>query len=284
MDRVRSRRDVLGAALGGAAAIAAAGIIRPISANAASTAVLTEVDNPTAAETSITNSDGSDQAVALRGTVTDIGVGLVGETQHGTGVLGTSEGGSTGVAGFSGDPNGYPGVTGNAAGVYGVGIAPVADPTALNIGVLGSGDLAGIWGAGPIGVVGNGAPAIVGLGDGLGPPGLYGTAVYAFSGAAPPTPPDNVGVYAGADPTGIALQVNGRVKLSRSGRAAVSKGKSSHAVAIGGLTSANLVIATLQTHRTGVYITAAVPTTGRFTLYLNKAVTATTYFAWVVLN
>ena len=72
--------------------------------------------------------------------------------------------------------------------------------------------------------------------------------------------------------------------LRRSGRAAVSKGKSSHAVTVSGLTSSNLVIATLQTHRTGVYVAAAVPTTGRFTLYLNKAVTATTYFAWVVLN
>jgi len=27
-----------------------------------------------------------------------------------------------------------------------------------------------------------------------------------------------------------------------------------------------------------------VPTTGKFTLYLNKTVTATTYFAWFVLN
>jgi hypothetical protein len=198
--------------------------------------------------------------------------------------LGTSEIGSLGVAGFSGDPNGYPGVTGTSAGVYGVGIAPLADPLALNVGVLGSGDLAGVWGAGSLGVVGVGAPAVTGFGDGLGPPGLFGTAVYGFSGSTPPAPPDNVGVWAGADPGGYALQVNGRAKFSRSGRAAVSKGKSGRIVTIAGLTSSNLVIATLQTRRTGVYILAAVPTTGKFTLYLNRAVTATTYFAWLVLN
>lgn len=118
MDKARSRRDVLGAAIGGAAAIAAAGVLRPLGVRAASTAVMTEVDNPTAAETSITNSATGDTS-ALRGTVTDVGVGLIGEAQSGAGVLGTSELGSLGVAGFSGDPNGYPGVTGTGAGVYG---------------------------------------------------------------------------------------------------------------------------------------------------------------------
>ena len=284
MDKVRSRRDVLGAAIGGAAALAAATIVRPIAARAASTAVMTEVDNPSAAETSITNSDSSDTAVAFRGTVTDIGVGLKGETQGGAGVLGTSEGGSLGVAGFSGDPNGYPGVTGIGAGVFGSYGPPVSDPSAANPGVLGTGNLAGVWGAGPLGVVGVGAPAIVGFGDGLGPPGQFGAGVYGFAGETPPEPPNNVGVWAGADPGGYALQVVGRAKFSRSGRTAVSAGKSSKIVLISGLTSSNLVIATLQTHRTGVYITAAVPTTGRFTLYLNKSVTATTYFAWLVLG
>jgi hypothetical protein len=283
MDKVRSRRDVLGAAIGGAAALAAASVIRPLSMRAASTAVMTEVDNPTGSETSITNS-ASGETTALRGTVTDIGIGLTGETQTGAGVLGTSEGGSLGVAGFSGDPNGYPGVTGIGAGVYGFYGPPASDPSAVNPGVLGDGNLAGVWGAGPIGVAGVGAPAIVGFGDGLGPPGQFGTAVYGFAGATPPEPPNNVGVWAGADAGGFALQVNGRAKFSRSGRTAVSAGKSSKIVLLSGLTSSNLVIATLQTHRTGVYIAAAVPTTGRFTLYLNKAVTATTYFAWFVLN
>lgn len=150
--------------------------------------------------------------------------------------------------------------------------------------MFGSGNLAGVWGAGPIGVVGVGAPAVIGFGDGLGPPGQFGTAIYGYAGAAPPEPPNNVGVWAGADSTGYALQVSGRAKFSRSGRTSIASGKSSKVVLIPGLTSANLVIATLQTHRTGVYVAAAVPTTGKFTLYLNKTVTATTYFAWFVLN
>ena len=44
------------------------------------------------------------------------------------------------------------------------------------------------------------------------------------------------------------------------------------------------MIVTLQTYRSGVYVAAAVPTAGKFTVYLNKTVTGTTYFAWFIIN
>jgi hypothetical protein len=50
------------------------------------------------------------------------------------------------------------------------------------------------------------------------------------------------------------------------------------------MTASSFVLATLQTRRTGVYVAAAVPAAGKFTLYLNQAVSATTYFAYIVLN
>jgi hypothetical protein len=52
------------------------------------------------------------------------------------------------------------------------------------------------------------------------------------------------------------------------------------------LSSASLVLATLQQHTTGVYVVAAVPhiTGSSFTVYLSKAPSASTKVAWFVVN
>jgi hypothetical protein len=52
------------------------------------------------------------------------------------------------------------------------------------------------------------------------------------------------------------------------------------------LTSASLVLATLQQHATGLYVLAAVPNVSgsSFTVYLSKAVSAATKVAWFVVN
>jgi hypothetical protein len=285
-----SRRAVLAAAVGGAAALAAEAITRPLSAQAASTALMTEVDNPTAAKTSISavSSLYSEGDIGFETNVGDVATALHGDSPGGVGVHGTNDlsgagvlgdsNGATGVFGRTGDPNGYPGVAGISAGVYGYsGVAGAA-------GVAADGDV-GVSAGGFIGVFGVGAPGMVGLGDGLGPPGQYGTGIYGYSGSgAPPEPPDNIGVYARGDGTAIGLKVQGKAQFSRSGRTYVSAGHATRAVTYAGVTTSSLVIATLQTYRTGVFIAAAVPSAGKFTIYLNKAVSGTTYVAFFIIN
>jgi hypothetical protein len=95
------------------------------------------------------------------------------------------------------------------------------------------------------------------------------------------------GVYARAS-TGTALQVSGKVRFSRSGRAAVAAARSYVDVSVaGGLTGTPLCFANLLTYRSGVYVAAVrpnYPTVGKVRIYLNKAVTASTYVAWFVAN
>lgn len=275
----RSRRDILTAAAGGAAALAAGALAKPLPAAAASTAVMTEVDNPTTAETSITatltEGTGDELVIAFESNVNADFVGVRGYSPSGPGVLGDSDTGY-GIAGRLGDtgPNfGYP-----AAGV--LGVSAVADSS----GVFAEG-VVGVDAFGQIGVLAQGGTGVVGIGDGLGPPGLYGTGVYGHAGASTtPVPPTNVGVYARGDGSATALRVQGKAVFSRSGRTYVAANLSYRVVTMAGVTSSSLVLITLQSRRTGVYVAAAVPASGKFTVYLNKAVTATTYFAYMVLN
>jgi hypothetical protein len=69
-----------------------------------------------------------------------------------------------------------------------------------------------------------------------------------------------------------------------SGRASIARLKASRTVVLTGVTTSSMVLATLQTRRTGVYVAAAVSANGRFTIYLNKAVSASTLVAYFVLN
>ena len=80
--------------------------------------------------------------------------------------------------------------------------------------------------------------------------------------------------------------MTGRAVFDRSGRLTIAAGKSSVTKTGITLTSASMVIAVLQTNRPGVYVQAAVPNPGgsSFTIYLNKAVTANTAVAWMVLS
>jgi hypothetical protein len=274
-----SRREILAAAAGGAAALAAGALAKPLPVDAASSALMTEVDNPTTLETSVTATlsagTGDELVVAFESNVNAAFVGVRGYSPDGRGVLGDSDHGH-GIAGRLGDtgPNiGYP-----PAGV--LGVSAVGDSS----GVYAEG-VVGVDAFGQIGVLGLGGTGVVGIGDGLGPPGLYGTGVYGHAGAsATPVPPTNVGVYARGDGSATALRVQGKAVFSRSGRTYVAANRSYRVVTLAGVTSASLVLVTLQSRRTGVYVVAAVPAAGKFTVYLNKAVTATTYFAYMVLN
>lgn len=284
-----SRREILAAAAGGAAALAAGALVKPLPAEAASTALMTEVDNPTEAKTSISAlaSLTTEDDIAFEVSVGDLATAIHGQSPGGFGVRGTNTSSSAGVvgdsvnavgvAGWSGSTVTHADIAGITAGVLGQASGE-ASP-----GVLGLGEV-GVEGGGSIGMFANGTTGVVGIGDGLGPPGQFGTGVYGYAGGVPPAPPTNVGVYARGDGSTTALRVQGKAAFSRSGRAAVGAGQSSKVVTMAGVTSASLVLVTLRTRRSGVYVAAAVPATGKFTVYLNKAVTAATYFAYLVLD
>jgi hypothetical protein len=97
---------------------------------------------------------------------------------------------------------------------------------------------------------------------------------------------DGVAVHAStAVDAGLALDVEGAVHLSRSGRAVIPKGRRSMNVtaAVRDTTS---VVATLQAHQSGVSIEAAVPHPGQgtFTIWLSKLATAPLPVAWLLID
>ena len=289
---LRSRRAILASALGGLGAVVAAKLANPVGVSAdPGDPVLVDAAHLGAGTTSVSSST---TAAAIAGDST-LGTGVRGDSTAATpsesgfvdpsdraGVIGV--GGSavdkapntdeTGVYGFSNISEGSTGVWGDSfigTGVYGVGVT----------GVFGQGD-AGVVGDGNYGVYGFGRQGVTGhavTGE---------TGVYGFVGSAtavPPVPPVNTAVRAySASSTYVALDVFGKAKFSRSARIAISANTSSKKITMAGVTTGSYIIATLQTRRTGVYVHAVVPAAGSFTIYLNKAVTATTYVGYLVIN
>ncbi len=296
-DAPRSRRSVIAAALGGAGALIAASLGRaaPVAAADGDGLLLgkgtTTTDNVASSVTVVNSSADGVGAVSATGT------GLIGRSTtpgaadvdgHGTGIIGTAGDAAdvslgtnqTGIYGFSNDTNA-------AAGVWG--------DTILGTGVVGTGAW-GVYGAGDIGLVGDAEGA--------------GTGVYGFAGdqaiLAPPASTavagvagvnggvgvrghvssgTGVGVLASsASVSQTALQVSGKIKLSRSGRASVGSTSSSRKVTMAGVTTSSYVVATMQTNVSGLYVRAVVPTTGSFTIYLSKAPGKTAVVAYVVVN
>jgi hypothetical protein len=129
---------------------------------------------------------------------------------------------------------------------------------------------AGLWGDSDVGVVGTGGAGVLGIGtDGVvGIGDVGGTGVTAISGGT----------------VDLALDVQGKVRFSRSGRGTIGSGRSSLKVTLAGVTSGSRVFAVLHSNRSGRYVRAVVPTTNSFTVYLNTTVTSATYVAWFVLN
>jgi hypothetical protein len=76
----------------------------------------------------------------------------------------------------------------------------------------------------------------------------------------------------------------GKAKFSRSGRKSIGATATSVKVTMAGVTSSSYVVATLQTSVSGVYVRAAVPTTGSFTIYLSKAPGKTVYVGYFAIN
>jgi hypothetical protein len=160
--------------------------------------------------------------------------------------------------GFQGSSTGTAGVLGWSVEAPDPGWYDPATSTAYtgvspDIGVFGSGS-AGVYGYGGIGVIGESASTSAG--------------VLALAQSA----------------TDVALEVQGKVKFSRSGRATIPTGKSNIKVTLAGVNSGCRVFAVLHSNRTGRWVQSVVPVTGSFTIYLNTTVTSATYVAWFVLN
>jgi hypothetical protein len=241
----RSRRALLTAAAGSAAAIAATAAA-PASVLALPGTVFTETANSSTAETSLSMTSANAPDVALK---------IVTTTNTAASFLSAS-GSQTGIA----TDTGFTGVYGWAEG------APISDPDHIGSGVWGDSTDIGVVGTGGIGVEGD---------------GFYGVL------AAGVNDPASVGLLAlGWDGTGnyTALDVRGKAKFSRSGRATIGAGKSSIKVTLAGVSWGSLVFAVLRSNRSGRYVRAVVPTTGSFTIYLNTTVSSSTYVVWFVLN
>lgn len=264
---LRTRRALLTAAAGGAAALAV-GAIKPAGVAAAPANMQTETNNLTIDGTGLTNSTSGGTAFYANGQ--DAGIGVDGSSDTGIGVRGHSQvtsdpatnvtnAGVVGVAGDEGAINANIALT----GVYGYS-DPSPDPDNFTA--------AGVWGeSGDWGVIGSGSGGV--LGD-----GFFGV----FGGTAAP---GGVGVFAaGDDPAAFGLFVAGRAMFSRSGRATVNAGNNKKVVNLAGCNSNTLVIAVLAQNRAGRYVRAAVPETGKFTIYLNNDVGSNTKVSWIAFS
>jgi hypothetical protein len=225
----------------------------------------------------------------LNHTTPPAGVGVFGFGDRGVLGQGTSTG-FVGIQGYTGDidpPEPAPVTLSLPAGAYGE--ASGADPTGVwgLGGDTSSGFSTGVYGEGDTGVWGFGGWGVFGSSD------ATGTGVYGFSGASVPAAPAHVGVFGYTDSgyavyaraaTGTALYVDGKARFRRSGRTYVSAGHSTRVITLAGVTTASYIIATPQTNRAGVFVQAVVPASGKFTIYLNKTVSATTYVGYLVIN
>lgn len=246
---LRSRRAILAAAAGSAAALAATAAL-PLAASAADpNDVVAGADNPTTATTSVSNA--TTDSIGLGGNATGTGYGVQATSTGGAGLLAWSISGPPGL-----DPANV-----SYTGAY--GWAPTSsDPTFVGVGVWGDSDDFGVYGTGSVGVYGYGGNGVFGESAGT------GAAVVALASAA----------------SNLALDVHGKVKFSRSGRGSIAKNKSSLKVTLAGVSTSSLVFAVLFSNRSGRYVRAVVPTSGSFTIYLNTTVTSTTLVSWFVLN
>ena len=147
-------------------------------------------------------------------------------------------------------------------GVFGSAPESVSD-TAIGTGVWGDSPDIGVYGSGSVGVEGYGGWGVAGFANGT---------------------VGSIGVYAQADLPSRALYVDGKAHFSRSGRSTIGAGRSSITINLTGTSSGSRVFAVLHSNRAGRYVRAVVPTTGKFTIYLNTTVTSATYVAWFVLD
>jgi hypothetical protein len=247
----RSRRALLAAAAGGAAALAAQAAL-PLTAVAADpNDVVLGSANSTTTPTTITNTATNGTAFGTAGTGT------------GYGLEATSTGG-TGSFSWSVSAPGWwdPATDGPYTGAFAWSPAH-PDPTLAGVGVWGESDDWGVFGQGSVGVYGHGGIGVIGESDNTSFPGVK---AYGALSSSP------------------ALEVVGKVKFNRAGRKTIGAGKSSLVVSMAGVSSTSKVLAVLNSNRSGRYVRAVVPASGKFTIYLNSTVSSSTYVAFFVID
>jgi len=249
------RRALLAAGAAGVAAAAAQAVARPAAVAAADHDPLKIGEMNAGATETVLNVPGTN------------GLGV--RSDGGDGLRGSSSvADKSGVYGWNDNWQGY-GVTGRntASGAYGY---------------LGSGWL-GVYGF-------NGADGQTALEGETSHAGGYAISAYnkgSSTRALLGSPTAGVDAYAPLNTSYFGLYTYGRLRFSsRSGRVTIAAGKSSASTTVHALTSSSMVLATLQTNRSGVYVQAAVasPSADRITIYLNKKVTAATKVAYFVLD
>ena len=119
------------------------------------------------------------------------------------------------------------------------------------------------YGTGGVGVYGLGTFGVVGESESISTP-----AIIAF----------------GATASSPALEVQGKVKFNRAGRKTIGAGKSTLAVTMAGVSTTSKVLAVLNSNRSGRYVRAVVPATGKFTIYLNSSVSSATHVVYFVFD
>lgn len=270
-DRLTTRRALLAAAAGGAAATAALAVGAPVGKAANGDPLILGQSNSGTDCTFLTADLSMDTvlsvgnlaagpATAIQGN-SEAGTGVAGYTSTGTGIYGDAMGpgrgvrggsgsGGTGVYAVNGDESGAPSDT-SGTGVFGYAQESASSSPAA--GVWGDSPDIGVYGSGSIGVYGDGSGAATGL--------------------------------RGYSDTGFGLDVNGKVRFrTRSGRIAVSAGKTSVTKSVSGVTRSSIVIAVLQTRESRTWVRAAVPAAGKFTVYFNRALPSSSVVGWLVLN
>jgi hypothetical protein len=298
---ISSRRAVLGAALGGAAAVAAQALAQPRSVAAATDdPALIGNANTGDATTSFENTDAGETSLAA----VHAGSGAALEATSATGAAvmaistdATPSDGLTdpshrnGVYAAVGDTSSASTVT-DEAGVYGFadvseGSVGVVGESFLGTGVIGFGDT-GVVAFGPSqGLLSIGSWGVYATGDVgvVGDVGTGGVGVYGFAGSSQiPNPPTGIGVYARAGTNSqLALRVQGRAKFSRSGR--VSVGGATKTVSLAGVSAANtFVVATCQEDAAGVYVRSVVPANGSFKIHLSKKPSKAITVGWIAFE
>jgi hypothetical protein len=159
------------------------------------------------------------------------------------------------------------------AGLFASGTSTTST-TGLAINGTGTGTANGIFGASSDSGIGVQGSSVSGT-------GVAGTST---SGAGVRGTSDSGNGVLASSSTGHALSVHGRTYFSLSGSGSVSAGHSVESVSVSGLTSSSLVLVTLQSAFSDVYVQSAVPASGHFTVHLSKKAPHATKFAWFVLN
>jgi hypothetical protein len=163
--------------------------------------------------------------------------------------------------------------TGTSTGGHGVYGVSSHGTGILGIGDNGNGVVGQTNGAGKIGVSGIDAS---GTGNGVFGQSNKGKAVWGSS-------QHGTGVHASSE-HGIALQVNGKARFTNSGVIVVPSGQKSITHSFAGVTSATIVLATIQTPQSGLYIEGAQPGTGSFTLTFSKQTSGELRVGWMLLD